>query len=126
MKPDRSRLRVLVVAGGAFGSLVRFAATDFVGPDPALPWGTLLVNVAGSIGLGYLVGKSLSHPLPPGRLAFVGVGVMGAVTTFGGVMVQLLDLSGQGRVGVAILYVAISVLLGVASALATLRVGAGR
>ena len=123
MKPDRNRLRILVVAGGAIGTLLRFASTEFVAQGTRFPWATLLVNVIGSVGLGYLVGRSLSRTVPMARLAFVGVGAMGALTTFGAVMVQVVALIESGSVGLAITYLVASVLLCLAGALATLRLG---
>jgi CrcB protein len=114
------------MAGGGIGSVVRFAATEHIAPEATVPWGTLLVNVAGSLALGYLIGRSLARPLSTPRLAFVGVGVMGALTTFGGVMVQLLDLVEQGNPAIAIAYLTLSVVLGIGSALLALRTGAER
>lgn len=126
MKPDRRRLRLLVLAGGAFGTLLRFAASEFIAPAAEFPWSTLLVNVIGSLGLGYLVGRSLSHAVPLTRIAFIGVGILGAMTTFGGAMVQVVALLEERSIGSALAYLSLSVTLGMTAALATLRAGASR
>lgn len=47
-----------------------------------LPWGTLLINVSGSLLLGLLTGLALRHGLPtPWRLV-LGTGLLGGYTTF--------------------------------------------
>ncbi len=119
----RNRLRMLVVAGGAVGTLARAALGETMPGAGAFPWGTLAVNIAGSIGLGYLVGRSLTMPAESRRIPLLGVGMMGALTTFGGVMVQTLDLVQRGTTSTALLYVATSVGGGLAAALMAIRIG---
>ena len=116
-------MRLLVLAGGAIGSVIRSGAEELLTIGP-LPWATLLVNVVGSIGLGLLIGRSLSRPAESRHIPFLGVGVMGALTTFGGVMVQALDISDAGAPGNAVLYVALSVSGGLVAALIALRLAA--
>lgn len=122
----RNRIRMLVVAGGAAGTLARAAVGETMPDAGAFPWGTLAVNIAGSIGLGYLIGRSLTVPAEIRRLPLLGVGMMGALTTFGGVMVQMLDLVQRGTTSTALLYVATSVGGGLAAALVAIRVGETR
>ena len=122
----RNRIRMLVVVGGAVGTLARAAVGETTQGAGAFPWGTLAVNIAGSIGLGYLLGRSLTVPAESRRLPLLGVGVMGALTTFGGVMVQTLDLVQRGTTSTALLYVATSVGGGLAAALMAIRAGETR
>lgn len=74
-----------VASGGAIGAALRYGATAAVhGVLPrAFPWGTLAVNVVGSLLIGVafvlLVERSLPGSSP--RLFFA-VGVLGAFTTF--------------------------------------------
>ena len=48
---------LVVAAGGAFGAVSRYLATvwvqDFTGEF--FPWGTLLVNIGGSLALGFVL-----------------------------------------------------------------------
>ena len=122
----RNRIRVLVVVGGAVGTLARAVVGETMSGAGAYPWPTLAVNIAGSIGLGYLIGRSLTEPAEIRRLPLLGVGVMGALTTFGGVMVQTLDLVQRGTTSTALLYVATSVGGGLTAALMAIRVGETR
>lgn len=114
------------MAGGAIGTLARAAVAEMSPAKGTFPWSTFAVNVIGSIGLGYLIGRTLTVPAEIRRLPLLGVGVMGALTTFGGVMVQALDLVRGGSASTALLYVATSVGAGLAAALAALRVGETR
>ena len=75
---------VLVIAGGAIGAPLRYLADLFVQArhDSALPWGTLSVNVAGSLILGGLAGSVASAGAPGWLLTLGGTGFCGALTTF--------------------------------------------
>lgn len=84
---------LLVMVGGAVGGTGRFLTDRAVtrrrsGP---LPWGTLVVNVTGSLLLGLIAGAGAALPGWVGAL--VGTGFCGALTTystFGHETVQLL------------------------------------
>jgi CrcB protein len=77
---------VLWVALGAMvGAPLRYAAGHFL--DDRLPWGTLLVNVAGSFVLGLLSGLALTGA----PMALLGVGFCGALTTYSAFVVQTHD-----------------------------------
>lgn len=87
--------------GGALGSMARFgvatAAIRLLGErlGETLPWGTLFVNISGSLLIGFLSG--LSSPehgwvaQPSGR-QFLLVGICGGYTTFSSFSVQTLRL----------------------------------
>lgn len=68
---------LLVGAGGAIGSVLRYACSKLQ-PVRGLPAGTLLVNVLGSFLFGLIV---FSHQ-PEEILYFLGIGGMGGFTTF--------------------------------------------
>ena len=77
---------VLVAIGGALGASLRYgvglAVTDHGGVSGA--WATLFVNVVGSFVLGVLMGWFASRELALENTLWllVGVGMMGAFTTF--------------------------------------------
>jgi len=76
---------LLIALGGALGAVARHlvnqGALRFIGPD--YPWGTLAVNIAGSLALGVLVGwLAFAGRSDATELRFaLGVGFLGAFTT---------------------------------------------
>lgn len=111
-----------VVIGGLLGTGLRLAASALVVPESAFPWSTLLVNVVGSFALGFLVARV--WPTAPSWLrAGLGAGVLGSFTTFSAVVVSLLTLTGAGLTLLAAAYLVASLVLGLAAALAGVRLG---
>src|SRR5688572_18746607 len=103
----------LIAAAGAAGVLARYGISTVFHGD-ALPWATVAINVAGSFLLGVLVvvPQWFSEEV---RTA-LGVGFLGGFTTFSTFSVQaFLDVE-AGEPGRALVYVAASVLLGLAAA----------
>lgn len=115
----------MVGVGGFVGTWARYrlggAVHDRVGPD--FPWGTLLVNVTGSFTLGVLLplfdGRA---PLTPLR-ALVTVGVIGAFTTFSSFAYEAVMLVRGGERTRAGIYVASSLVLGLATLVVGLMLG---
>lgn len=88
---------VWVALGGALGSVARYwcvgAATRLFGDT--FPWGTLIVNVAGSFVIGVVLALSSAEGrfvIPPEVRLFVAVGVCGGFTTFSAFSAQTLYL----------------------------------
>lgn len=106
---------VLVALGGAIGSMLRYAASLLVGRvwTGPFPLATLLVNVAGSLAMGLLIGL-LARFAPAwhaeARL-FAAVGVLGGFTTFSAFSLDAVGLLERGQFGPALVYVALSVAL---------------
>jgi CrcB protein len=75
---------LLVLLGGAVGAPLRYLTDRWVQArhDSLLPWGTLAVNVAGSLVLGVVAAAVHAGAWPGWVLAGVGVGLCGALTTF--------------------------------------------
>lgn len=76
---------ILIAAGGAFGSIMRFALHGLVhrATTTEFPLGTLAVNVTGCLLIGFL-GALFAGPMPlreEYRLGLI-VGVLGGFTTF--------------------------------------------
>jgi CrcB protein len=73
-----------VAIGGAMGATLRYA-TSIVALrlfGSGFPFGTLLVNCAGSFLMGLLYAYGAQFSLSPTVKALVGVGFLGALTTF--------------------------------------------
>jgi CrcB protein len=73
---------LLVALGAAVGAPARFALATAL--DRRMPWGTLLVNVAGSAILGWLVGSGVGTH----GAALLGTGFCGGLTTYSAFAVQ--------------------------------------
>lgn len=112
----------LVALGGAVGSWLRFcvafAWTALLGPARSLafPYGTLTVNVVGSLVMGLLAGW-LGRMVPGSESVrlLVGVGVLGGFTTFSSFSLDTIALAERGQPGLAAFYVAISLAAGFAA-----------
>lgn len=119
-------MSVLVVLGvgvlGGAGAVSRFlldgAVTGWLGRD--FPYGTLAVNVLGSLLLGVLVAAGLSAD----AYRVAGIGAIGAFTTFSTWAFESHRLGEDGRLGLGIVNFVVSLVLGVAAAWAGRRLGA--
>lgn len=104
-------LYLAVAAGGALGSLGRYI---FVGQAARLlgagfPWGTLGVNVVGSLLMGLAAGLFTARAsLPPEIQAFISVGVLGGFTTFSAFSLDVMTLYERGQWVLAAAYGAAS------------------
>ncbi|SEK20401.1 fluoride efflux transporter CrcB [Rhodococcus maanshanensis] len=106
---------VLVVVGGMVGAPLRFLLDRAVGSrtDSEFPWGTLTVNVIGSLILGALVGAAAQgSPV----MALVGTGFCGALTTYSTFGYETVRLVEDGVRMYALANVVVSVAAGIAAA----------
>lgn len=108
---------LLVAAGGAAGAALRHLAnlTALRLAGSAFPWGTLFVNVAGSLAMGLLIGwlarrtGGTSNEL---RL-LLATGFLGGFTTFSAFSLDVASLWERGAALPAFAYVLSSVVLAV-------------
>jgi CrcB protein len=115
-----------VGAGGFFGALARYSLALLIDArmGSPFPFATLLINVTGSFVLGLLSGLLEFSTLPPEVRLTIGVGFLGAYTTFSTFTYETLRLVEAGDSALALAYVAVSVLAGLTAA--TLGLAAGR
>jgi len=105
----------IVALGGACGAVARYwigwwVATRWPGP---LPLGTILVNLSGSFLLGLaLTALPRRCSLTESLRLFIGVGFLGAYTTFSTFEYETLRLFEEGKIGSGLLNIALSLLLG--------------
>lgn len=99
----------LIAIGGGLGTALRYGitagATRWFGIG--FPWGTLIVNVAGSFLLGVVMEVVGSREIVgvPARLV-LGAGVLGGFTTYSSFNLETLRLAEQGAYGRAGAYLA--------------------
>jgi fluoride exporter len=126
---DRSGLRVAAIAaGGALGTLARYGVSRAVlTPALGFPWSTFAVNVAGSLLLGLIVTLVVERWSPTRFVRpFAAIGFCGGFTTFSTLMVELSQRVQHGRMAVAGLYLAASLVSGVVAAVAGMALARGR
>jgi fluoride exporter len=107
----------LVMAGGALGAAGRHLVGGWMlrHAGDGLPWGTLAVNLIGSFAAGFLF--AWLEGRGPSALywrAFLMVGVLGALTTYSALMLEMLMLGRSGRGGAMLGYLALSLASGLA------------
>ena len=114
---------LLVMIGGAVGAGARHltgrATLSLLGPG--YPFGTLAVNLVGGFAMGLLVG-ALARMSVPGEnwRLLLGVGVLGGYTTFSAFSLDVVNMMQRGDLGVAALYITISVIGSIAALFAGL------
>ncbi|AZG73543.1 fluoride efflux transporter CrcB [Shewanella livingstonensis] len=103
----------LVALGGSIGAVLRYLLSIFMIQlfGSSFPFGTLLVNLLGSflMGVVYALGQ-LSH-ISPEIKALIGIGLLGALTTFSTFSNETLLLLQEGLWHKAILNVLLNVTL---------------
>ncbi|MGD9890662.1 MAG: fluoride efflux transporter CrcB [Dehalococcoidia bacterium] len=120
-----SRL-IAVLLGGAIGSggryLIAIGMSRWLGA--AFPWGTLTVNVLGSLLIGLLATMAdETGSIGPWSRAFLVVGVLGGFTTFSSFSLETLRLAEDNQLGRALLNVVANVSLALAAAVLGVAVG---
>lgn len=111
----------MVVLGAAVGAPLRFVTDRVVQSrhDTGFPWGTLVVNVAGSFVLGTVLGSTAS----PTVVALVGTGFCGALTTYSTFGYETVQLAAGGSRLFAALNAVVSVSAGLGAAALGLATG---
>jgi CrcB protein len=108
-----------IAAGGAVGAVLRFWMSSGVYGllGRTFPYGTLAVNVLGSLVMGLLYVLLLDKlALGPAARAALLVGLLGAFTTFSTFSIETLNLMEEGELLKAVLNVGLSVVLCLAAA----------
>lgn len=110
-----------IAIGGGIGCVARYAMTTLIeqAAGKTFPAATLAINILGSFLMGFLFIVMLERlTVPPALRAALLTGVLGGFTTFSTFSMEVLLLAEQGQVGKAILYITLSVLLGLLAAYA--------
>jgi fluoride exporter len=107
-----------VAVAGALGAPARFLVERAISArrGHAFPWGTLVVNVSGSLVLGFVTGLALYHGLSNPPKAVVGTGFVGAYTTFSTYAYETVDVAERSSARPAAAYAVVSLVAGVAAA----------
>jgi CrcB protein len=105
---------LLVAVGGAIGSVARYltgmVAIRQFGPN--FPWGTLTVNIVGSLAIGMLaelIARRFSAPRE--WQLFIVTGFLGGFTTFSSFSLDVTVMLDRGDMLLALAYIAASLLV---------------
>lgn len=115
-----------IAIGGAIGACLRFALSEWMLHlfGRAFPFGTLLVNILGSFVIGLLYGLLITEQIAPNPWRiFVGIGVLGAFTTFSTFSMDTVLLLQQGDWLKAVVNVVLNVVLCLTLAWLGLKLG---
>lgn len=108
---------LLVMLGGALGTGGRYLLGGWLNAQAAsgFPWGTLGVNLLGSLAIGAVFGLARQGAVPPGAILFLTVGVLGGFTTFSTFSYETLRLLADGSPGASFLNAAVQLAGGLAA-----------
>lgn len=104
---------LMVGIGGFFGSILRYLISLIpLGEQNTFPYKTLITNVAGAFLIGLVVALSLKNVnISEKYILLLKTGFCGGFTTFSTFSQESVSLIQGGKVLLAVLYIALSVLL---------------
>lgn len=106
---------LLVGAGGAIGSILRYAG-NLLYQSKTFPVTTFLINITGSLLMGMVIGWCLKNESSVNWKLFLATGICGGFTTFSAFSYENLLLLQNGKVLLSLLYITGSVVMGIAAA----------
>ena len=113
-----------IALGGAAGSVARYGVGSFLDRgEGAFPVGTLIVNIAGCLLLGFLVRYFTGSMMSTELRAALTIGFCGGFTTFSTYALDVNRLLQMGQFTRATLYASASVLLSVTALMWGISVG---
>jgi CrcB protein len=117
---------VLVILGGGIGAALRYLSAQALAAlvKTPFPAGTLAVNAAGSLAIGFLFSLFEAHAVPMGLRLFLITGFLGGYTTFSAYSLETARLMLEGNIPLALLNLLAN--NGVCLLFAVLGMGAGR
>ncbi len=109
-------LRFFVVGlGGAIGTLLRYiiGGLDYRFSSGVFPISTLVVNVTGSLVIGFLWGIIDRFAVSPNVRMFIFIGILGGYTTFSTFSLETFNLMRDGEYRIAVMNAVLSIALSV-------------
>ena len=100
-----------VAIGGALGAMLRFWVSESM-PSDSFPYGTLTVNLVGSMLLGVLTAVVAVNTLSETQALLFGTGLLGAFTTMSAFSIETATLWDEQRWSALLCYVSATALGG--------------
>lgn len=115
----------VLISPGDHATAGYVALTDVVvRASASIAWSTVVVNIVGSLVLGFLVARLWRLPSTPAWLKTgLGTGLLGSFTTFSAIAVNVVDSVSLGNIGVALAALGLSLVGGILAAWAGLALG---
>tara|TARA_Y100000768_G_scaffold183880_1_gene137697 strand:- start:72 stop:446 length:375 start_codon:yes stop_codon:yes gene_type:complete len=102
------RLVLLVGLGGAIGSILRYLITEII-PSNQMPYGTITVNLLGSMLLGIMFGAIAADAIiNQDYVLLFGTGLLGAFTTMSAFAMDTVTLT-EDEISTTFIYVVITI-----------------
>lgn len=114
---------LIVMIGGFFGSIFRFQLGEWVPSSSGFPIGTLTVNLLGCLFLGWFTAFLMKKTIHTRLILFIGTGFTSSFTTFSTFSVETVQLMQNGLFLIAVSYIVISVIAGIALAFFGYKLG---
>ena len=117
----------LVMLGASVGAAARYLITHFsseISFHHGFPYGTLIVNVVGSLLVGYVLTWSADHEHDAWRL-LVATGFCGGFTTFSAYSYETMAYLRDGQMGLMVVNIALNNCLAFVALLAGIRLHQG-
>jgi fluoride exporter len=97
MEMEELKLVLLVAAGGAIGSVLRYLVQGYVTKGD-FPWGTFVVNIVGSFLIALLFFYwAQGQDISPQFRAFLFIGIFGGFTTLSSFSLETVNLVEEGQ-----------------------------
>jgi CrcB protein len=111
-------MMLVIFVGAGLGGLVRYGLSEWIqdAAGAGFPWGTLVVNVSGSLLLTFVYSVLEGTAASPEWRAFLGIGILGGYTTFSTFSYETVRLLQDGSRRTALLNVAVGTAGGLTAA----------
>jgi len=107
---------VMIALGGALGTVGRYfmSGLDYRWSNGVFPVSTLLINLLGSLAIGFFWGLFERSAVSPEARLFVMVGILGGFTTFSTFSLENFNLIRDGELKIALWNIGLSNVIGIA------------
>lgn len=106
---------LFIALGGAIGTICRYflSGLDYKFSGGVFPFSTFLVNLLGSLAIGFLWGFFERSVISPQMRMFIFIGILGGFTTFSTLSLETFNLIRDGEIQIAFANIVLTNIIGV-------------